>query len=165
MSYIEVEYPADKAGFYKTLREQLALYTEGESDFIAVLANAASVLKLAFKEANWAGFYLVSGDAPESSLKLGPFQGKPAVQRIGFGLGVCGTALKRGESIVVEEVECFEGHIACDCNTHSEIVIPMRDGDKIIGVLDMDSITPAYFDDADREELEKLLPMLLRPPM
>ena len=159
MSYIEVNYPAEKAAFYEMLGEQIKLYTEGEQDQTAVLANASSVIAQAFPQANWAGFYLVDGE----ELKLGPFQGKPAVSRIGYGFGVCGTAWKRGESIVVEEVECFEGHIACDCNTHSEIVVPLRTSDgSIWGVLDMDSVIPAHFSDEDRNGLESCVGLLLR---
>ena len=159
MSYIEVNYPAEKTAFYEMLREQIKLYTDGEKDQTAVLANASSVIAQAFPQANWAGFYLVDGE----ELKLGPFQGKPAVSRIGYGLGVCGTAWKRGESIVVEEVECFEGHSACDCNTHSEIVVPLRKSDgSIWGVLDMDSVIPAHFSDEDRAGLESCVGLLLR---
>lgn len=159
MSYIEVNYPAEKAGFYKMLNEQIRLYTDGEQDQTSVLANASSVIAQAFPQANWVGFYLADGE----ELKVGPFQGKPAVSRIGYGLGVCGTAWKRGESIVVEEVECFEGHIACDCNTHSEIVVPLRREDgSIWGVLDMDSVIPAHFSEEDRAGLESCVPLLLR---
>ena len=157
MSYIEVEYPAEKTAFYKILKEQIKLYTDGERDITAILANTSSVIAQAFADVNWVGFYIVDGD----ELKLGPFQGRPAVTRIGYGLGVCGTAWKSGESIVVEEVECFEGHIACDCNTHSEIVIPLRREDgEIWGVLDMDSVIPAYFTNDDKEGLESCVLMI-----
>ena len=158
MSYIEVSYPAEKSAFYEMLKEQIKLYTDGESDQTAVLANASSVIAQAFPLANWVGFYLVDGD----ELKVGPFQGKPAVSRIGYGLGVCGTAWKRGESIVVEEVDCFEGHIACDCNTHSEIVVPLRRDGEIWGVLDMDSVIPAHFSEEDRVGLEGCTELLTR---
>ena len=147
MSYIEVQYPAEKAAFYKLLKEQAALYTGEESAQTAVLANAASVLAQAFPEANWVGFYLIEGE----ELVLGPFQGKPAVSRIGYGKGVCGTAWREDRSQVVEEVSCFAGHIACDCNTHSEIVIPLRRADgRMWGVLDMDSVLPGHFTEAWR---------------
>ena len=150
MSYIEIEYPKDKREFYRVLEEQLRLYTDGETDVTAVLANASSVIAQAFSAANWVGFYIICG----SELVLGPFQGRPAVSRIGYGRGVCGTAWRDGCPIVVEEVSCFEGHIACDCNTHSEIVIPIRSADGAIwGVLDMDSVEPAYFTDDDRDGL------------
>ena len=158
MSYIEVSYPAEKSAFYEMLREQIKLYTDGEKDQTAVLANASSVIAQAFPQANWVGFYLVDGE----ELKVGPFQGKPAVSRIGYGLGVCGTAWKRGESIVVEEVDCFEGHIACDCNTHSEIVVPLRRDGEIWGVLDMDSVIPAHFSEEDRVGLEGCTELLTR---
>ena len=156
MSYIEVTYPSDKKGFYALLREQIKLYTGGETDRTAVLANASAVIAQAFPDANWVGFYLVDGD----ELVVGPFQGRPAVSRIGFGKGVCGTAWKERTSQVVEEVACFAGHIACDCNTHSEIVVPLwRDG-AIWGVLDMDSVLPGHFTEADREGLEEAVKLL-----
>ncbi len=156
MSYIEVEYPKDKTAFYALLREQLALYLADETDRTARLANASAVIAQAFPDANWVGFYLVDGD----TLAVGPFQGKPAVSRIGFGKGVCGTAWAQRKAQVVEEVSCFAGHIACDCNTHSEIVIPLWDGDRIWGVLDMDSVLPGHFTEADRAGLEEAVRLL-----
>ena len=156
MSYIEVEYPREKPAFYAMLKQQLALYLAGETDRTARLANASAVLAQAFPDANWTGFYLVDGD----SLVVGPFQGKPAVSRIGFGKGVCGTAWREQKSQVVEEVACFAGHIACDCNTHAEIVVPLwRDG-AIWGVLDMDSVLPGHFTEADRVGLEDAVTLL-----
>ena len=157
MSYIEVEYPREKPAFYAMLRQQLALYMGQERDLTARLANASAVLAQAFPQANWAGFYLVDGE----ELVLGPFQGKPAVSRIGWGKGVCGTAWRERKSQVVEEVGCFAGHIACDCDTHAEIVIPLWDGDRIWGVLDMDSRTPACFTQDDRVGLEEAAALLL----
>lgn len=158
MSYIEVTYPAEPAAFYGMLAEQLALYTADEPDRTAQLANASAVLAQAFRDINWVGFYLADGD----TLVLGPFQGKPAVTRIDRGKGVCGTAWARGESQVVEEVSCFPGHIACDCASRSEIVIPLRDGADIWGVLDMDSALPGRFTDADRSGLEQAVKALKR---
>ncbi len=159
MSYIEIEYPQEKAAFYDVLCEQIALYADGDNDPVAVMANASAVIKQAFPGVNWAGFYLADGNR----LKLGPFQGRPAVTRIDKGTGVCGTAWELGESIVVEEVECFEGHIACDCNTHSEIVVPLfRRSGELFGVLDMDSVTPAYFSEDDRVGLERAAETLER---
>ena len=160
MSYIEVKYPADKKEFYEMLKEQLALYTDTETDRMAVLSNASAVIAQAFPDANWVGFYLVSGD----ELVVGPFQGKPAVSRIGYGKGVCGTAWKEERAQVVEEVSCFPGHIACDCSSRSEIVIPLvRPGNgEIWGVLDIDSVLPAYFSEEDREGLEEAVKLLAR---
>ncbi|MBQ4564445.1 MAG: GAF domain-containing protein [Lachnospiraceae bacterium] len=159
MSYFEVNYPTDKKAFYIMLKEQLALYTDGETDRTAVLANASSVIAQAFPDANWVGFYLVSGD----ELVVGPFQGKPAVSRIAYGKGVCGTAWKEEKAQVVEEVSCFPGHIACDCSSRSEIVIPLKDAaGEMWGVLDMDSVQPAYFSEEDRIGLEEAVKLLMR---
>ena len=159
MSYIEITYPRENKAFYALLKEQLALYTDGETDRMAVLSNASSVIAQAFSEANWVGFYLVSGD----ELVVGPFQGKPAVSRIAYGKGVCGTAWKEDKSQVVEEVSCFPGHIACDCSSRSEIVIPLRKADgSIWGVLDMDSVEYACFTEEDREGLEEVVKLLER---
>ena len=158
MSYIEVNYPIDKKEFYEMLKEQLQLYIGEETNQTAILANVSSVIAQAFPEANWVGFYLVDSD----ELVLGPFQGKPAVSRIGYGCGVCGTAWKENRSQVVEEVSCFPGHIACDCNTHAEIVIPLfyKENGNIWGVLDMDSVVPGYFTEEDRIGLEQAVELL-----
>ena len=159
MSYIEVTYPQEKKEFYALLTEQIELYTGDEVDQTAVLANASAVIAQAFAKANWVGFYLVDGE----ELVVGPFQGKPAVSRIGYGLGVCGTAWKEDRAQVVEEVACFPGHIACDCNTHSEIVVPLRRADgSLWGVLDMDSVLPGYFTEEDRQGLEEAVRLLNR---
>ncbi len=156
MSYIEVEYPVEKTAFYEMLARQLELYMGGERNQTARLANASAVLAQAFGDTNWVGFYLVDGD----TLAVGPFQGKPAVSRIGYGKGVCGTAWARRESQVVEEVSCFPGHIACDCASRSEIVVPLwRDG-EIWGVLDMDSALPGRFTQDDRAGLERVVRLL-----
>ena len=159
MSYIEVEYPQEKKAFYAQLRQQLALYMGEETDRTARLANASAVIAQAFPNANWVGFYLVDGE----NLVVGPFQGKPAVSRIDYGKGVCGTAWRERKAQVVEEVSCFAGHIACDCNTHSEIVIPLRRADgSLWGVLDMDSVVPGYFTEEDRAGLEEIVKLLNR---
>ena len=157
MSYIQVEYPQEKGAFYEMLCQQLALYMGDERDMTARLANASAVIAQAFPQANWVGFYLVDGD----SLVVGPFQGRPAVSRIGYGKGVCGTAWAQKETQVVEEVACFAGHIACDCNTHAEIVVPLWADREIWGVLDMDSVVPGHFTQEDRQGLETV--KLLRP--
>ena len=160
MSYTEITYPTETKAFYDLLKQQLALYTDGETDRTAVLSNASAVIAQAFPDANWVGFYLVSGD----ELVVGPFQGKPAVSRIGYGKGVCGTAWKEERAQVVEEVSCFPGHIACDCSSRSEIVIPLvrPESGEIWGVLDMDSVLPAYFSEEDREGLEDAVKFLER---
>ena len=157
--YVEVSYPKEKRAFFTMLREQLELYCGEETDQTAILANASGVLAQAFPQANWVGFYLVQ----EQELVLGPYQGKPAVSRIGYGLGVCGTAWKEGKAQVVEDVSCFPGHIACDCASRSEIVVPLRRlNGELWGVLDMDSAQPAAFSQADRVGLEALTGLLDR---
>lgn len=157
--YIDVNYPKDRDGFYRLLREQTQIYSGAETDMLAALSNFSAVLKIAFSKANWAGFYLIRGD----ELVLGPFQGRPAVTRIPFGAGVCGTAWREDRSQVVEDVDCFSGHIACDCSTHSEIVIPLRGRDgRMWGVLDMDSVEMGYFTQEDRAGLEECVKSLGR---
>ena len=159
MSYIEVQYPAEKPAFYQLLKEQIALYTGGEADRTAVLANASAVIAQAFPDANWVGFYLTAGE----ELVVGPFQGNPAVSRIGYGRGVCGAAWRENRAQVVADVSCFAGHIACDCNTHSEIVVPLRRPDgSIWGVLDMDSVLSGHFTEEDRAGLEEIAALLYR---
>ena len=152
MAYIPVEYPKEKEKFYEMLLEQLKRYTEGETDLTAVLSNASAVLAAALDEINWVGFYLVK----EKELVLGPFQGLPAVSRIAEGAGVCGAAMAKKETQLVTDVHCFVGHIACDCSSNAEIVVPLlgRDG-RVLAVLDIDSRKKARFDEADRKGLEK----------
>ena len=156
--YIDVEYPKDKVNFYRELMRQIGMYTADEDDQTAVLANASAVLKIAFEKANWVGFYLKDGE----NLRLGPFQGRPAVTVIPYGKGVCGTAWKEDRTLVVEDVECFEGHIACDCNTHSEIAVPIYKDHEFFGIMDMDSVETGYFTDVDAEGLEGVRELLVR---
>ena len=107
---------------------------------------------------NWAGFYLMDGN----QLVLGPFQGKPACIYIPVGKGVCGTAVEEGRTLRVDNVHEFPGHIACDAASNSEIVIPIRDGERIVGVLDIDSPLLARFDSEDQEGLEGVVRILER---
>ena len=144
-----------KAERYASLLPQIKALIEGESNLVANLANISAALHEAFGFW-WVGFYLVEGD----ELVLGPFQGPVACTRIGRGRGVCGTAWQRGQTIVVEDVELFPGHIACSSASRSEIVVPMwRDG-EVWGVLDIDSERLAAFDECDQEWLEKLCKMI-----
>lgn len=143
---------------YAELAEALEALVAGEPDSIANLANASAVIMDGLDELNWAGFYLMRG----GELVLGPFQGKPACVRIPVGKGVCGTAVERAESILVEDVHAFPGHIACDAASRSELVVPLiRDG-KVLGVLDLDSPRPGRFDAADRQGCERLVEVLMR---
>lgn len=159
MHEIKIHSGEEKSSIYKELIPQIRSLVEGEKDETAVLANVAAALKEAFGFF-WVGFYLVkpalSGGSEE--LVLGPFQGPVACSRIAFGRGVCGTAWKLSESIVVEDVEKFPGHIACSSLSRSEIVVPLKTGNSAVkGVLDIDSDTVGTFDDTDRCFLEELV--------
>lgn len=133
------------------------LLTEGESNLVANCANVASVLFHMMDDVNWAGFYLWDG----SELVLGPFHGKPACLRIALGRGVCGTAARERRTVVVEDVEAFPGHIACDSTSRSEVVIPLLRDDMLIGVLDVDSPVLNRFMPMDVEMLETVARMLM----
>ena len=155
-----------KAEQYDLLYRQLSALLEGETDPVAKMANTAAVLHESFGFW-WTGFYRVasprhSGLDPESGeLILGPFQGPVACMHIPFGKGVCGTAWKRGESVVVPDVEAFPGHIACSSASRSEIVVPVFGPDgKVVAVLDIDSDKLGTFDETDREGLERIAGLL-----
>jgi len=153
----EIDRSQGKAGFYRDLSASLATLLSGETDAIANLANAAGLLGQALERINWCGVYIARGE----ELVLGPFQGKPACVRIEFGRGVCGTAALRRQTLVVPDVEAFPGHIACDADSRSEIVVPLLEGATLHGVLDVDSPEKNRFDDADREGLELFVKTLV----
>lgn len=136
---------------YRTLLPQLKSLLEGEDDLIANLANASAALKETFGFF-WVGFYLVKGEV----LVLGPFQGPIACTRIKKGRGVCGTAWAKAQTLVVPDVDAFPGHIACSSLSRSEIVVPLRRGDEVWGVLDIDSEELNSFDETDARFLEEL---------
>jgi len=150
------EYPEDKKALYPMLHNQLEALVEGIPQVIPNLANAAALLWLGLKDINWAGFYLME----DGQLVLGPFQGKPACIYIPVGKGVCGAAVARNETVRVDDVHEFPGHIACDSASNSEIVVPIRSGGKVVGVLDIDSPTLRRFDDLDQEGLEGFVRIL-----
>ncbi len=141
---------------YNEINEGLKGLISGVAHFIANLANASALLYNSLSDINWAGFYLMQ----DGKLVLGPFQGKPACIEIAVGRGVCGSAVARGATILVENVHEFEGHIACDSASNSEIVIPIRKNGVIIGVLDIDSPTIGRFTETDREGLEEFVRIL-----
>ena len=143
---------ADKAGQYRELADQARGLLHGERDRIANAANLAALVYHALPDLNWAGFYFFDG----SELVVGPFQGKPACVRIALGKGVCGTAAARRETQVVTDVDAFPGHIPCDSASRSEIVVPLFDGERLIGVWDVDSPKLARFDGDDRAGMERL---------
>ena len=141
---------APKSELYQALARSLESLIADEPDPIANLANAAALVWEALPAINWAGFYLARG----GELVLGPFQGRPSCVRIPFGKGVCGTAAVSRETVVVEDVNRFPGHIACDAASRSEIVVPLLRGERLVGVLDVDAPKVARFDGEDRIGLE-----------
>ena len=137
---------------YAELFPQLQALWEGEPDLIANMANASAVLKEVF-DFHWVGFYIVR----DKQLVLGPFQGPLACTRIDFGKGVCGTSWKEKKTMLVPDVDLFPGHIACSAFSRSEIVVPVLGAEKqVLAVLDVDSAFVNYFDETDREWLEKI---------
>ena len=129
----------------------------GERDWLANFANTSALIFHTLPGLNWAGFYLMKN----GELVLGPFQGKVACVRIAPGRGVCGEAVRQGRSLVVPDVHAFPGHIACDSASRAELVIPLRVGEEIVGVLDLDSPHPGRFDEDDRKGCERLVEALL----
>lgn len=140
---------------YELLYRQAREIVAGEEDVVANMANLAAMIHHTFGFW-WTGFYRVVGE----ELVLGPFQGPIACTRIAYGRGVCGTAWQRGTTVVVPDVEQFPGHIACSSLSRSEIVVPIRKGDNIVAVLDIDSEHLATFDDVDRVWLERMVLLL-----
>lgn len=140
---------------YKLLFAQAEAMLRDESDEIAAMANLAAMIAQTFGFW-WTGFYRVLGE----ELVLGPFQGPVACTRIGYGRGVCGTAWREEQTIIVEDVEKFPGHIACSSLSRSEIVVPVWRDNTICAVLDIDSEHLATFDSTDREWLEKIVALL-----
>ena len=147
----------EKRDKYEMLYRQLESLLEGETDEIANMANTAALIHETFGFW-WTGFYIVK----DGQLVLGPFQGPVACTRIPFGKGVCGTAWKRGESIVVPDVELFPGHIACSSLSRSEIVVPIIRNGEVVAVIDIDSKELGCFDDTDRSWLEKIATLLIK---
>ncbi|HTZ36819.1 MAG TPA: GAF domain-containing protein [Stellaceae bacterium] len=148
----------EKAALYRDLGRQLEALIEGEPDRIANAANMAALVYHGLPDLNWAGFYFAQG----GELVLGPFQGQPACVRIAWGAGVCGAAAARGESVLVPDVHEFPGHIACDPVSRSELVVPLVEGGRVTGVLDLDSPKLARFDAEDRDGCEALVRVFLR---
>lgn len=143
---------------YEQLAIQLDALLTGERNVYANLSNTSALLNQFFDNINWVGFYLMD----EDQLVLGPFQGLPACVRIDIGKGVCGTAVKTKESIIVPDVHKFTGHIVCDAASRSEIVIPIIKESKVIGVLDVDSPNLNRFSEEDRIGLEHVIRLLIK---
>lgn len=145
-----------KPALYRELTAALDSLTADEPDAIANMANAAALIWQVLPDLNWAGFYRNVAD----ELVLGPFQGKAACIRIPFGKGVCGAAAASRETQLVEDVHAFPGHIACDADSRSELVVPIVHDGRLIGVLDLDSPLPARFDAEDAAGCEALVAIL-----
>jgi L-methionine (R)-S-oxide reductase len=146
-----------KSELYDRLAAQLTSLLAGEPDLIANAANFSSLIFHSLPDLNWAGFYFVKDD----ELVLGPFQGRPACVRIAMGKGVCGTAAAAGVTTIVPNVHEFPGHIACDSASNSEIVVPLIEGGRLIGVLDLDSPRFGRFDNEDENGLNRLVSLFV----
>lgn len=144
-----------KAEIYQSLIQQIKGLLEGEPDLIANLANVTAALKEQFGWL-WVGFYLVKNN----ELVLGPFQGPVACTRIKKGRGVCGTSWQKAETLIVDDVEKFPGHIACSSLSRSEIVVPIIRNKEVIGVMDVDSEALAQFDETDKKYLEHIVDVI-----
>lgn len=161
-----VDYPEDREACYAQVVAEIASIVDGEPNLTARMASAACVLRQAFGERFfWTGFYVVdrdkaAGDGDE--LVVGPYQGTLGCLRIGFGRGVVGSCAARGETIVVDDVDAFPGHIACDSRSKSEIVVPVSGVDgALVAVLDVDSDQPAAFDQRDARGLEAFVAAMM----
>ena len=145
-----------KAKKYELILKQIEGLIKNEKDWLANCANSAALLFHSMEDINWAGFYLYK----EGQLVLGPFQGNLACIRIAMGKGVCGTSAQERKTVIVKDVHEFEGHIACDAASNSEIVVPIIKGDQLIGVLDIDSPLTNRFDEVDGKYLEEFVEIL-----
>jgi|SRR5690625_1043399 len=159
MLMFEVQhYSGSREKDYEQLLKQLGALIDGETDVIANLSNASALLNQFLSDINWVGFYLWK----EDELVLGPFQGLPACIRIPYGKGVCGAAIEENQTQLVDNVDEFPGHIACDSASKSEIVIPIIVNNEIYGVLDIDSPNYNRFDQVDQQYLEEFVAILIK---
>ena len=156
----DIESKYESESFYEDLHAELVAMILGEKNQIANLANISSWIYHAMPDLNWCGFYLWNKE--DSELVLGPFQGRPACIRIKPLKGVCGTAYSFGKSLLVDDVNDFAGHIACDSASVSELVIPMKKDNFIFGVLDLDSPIKGRFTERDEKGLNKIMDVLSR---
>jgi len=157
---LKINNELSKVEKYNLLLPQINALIENEKNFIANIANITSVLKYTFDNLLWAGFYFTDRNNPDE-LVLGPFQGRVACTRIAVGKGVCGTSAKKRETIIVDDVDKFPGHIVCDSLSKSEIVVPIIKNNTVSGVLDIDSDVLNNFDETDKIHLEKLINNIL----
>ncbi|HLO12477.1 GAF domain-containing protein [Neobacillus drentensis] len=151
-------YTGNREENYELVKKQLQALLHDEKNQVANLSNASALLNQFLDRVNWVGFYLLDTN---DELVLGPFQGLPACIRIPLGKGVCGTAALKKETLLVENVNQFPGHIACDAASQSEIVVPLLKGEQLIGVLDIDSPELNRFDKLDQQKLEEFVEILV----
>ena len=156
MYEFSIDTNAPKSDMYRELVKSADALTSGESDGVANMSNIAALLWEFLPDVNWTGFYRVV----DGELVLGPFQGKAACIRIPFGRGVCGAAAQTGETQLVEDVHAFPGHIACDANSASELVVPVMRNGQVIAVVDLDSPSRGRFDDDDALGIESLVAVI-----
>ncbi|MBT2569017.1 GAF domain-containing protein [Planococcus sp. ISL-110] len=156
--FTQTDYSGSSLEQYTLLSKQLDALLEGENNSIANLSNASALLNQFLERTNWVGFYLMEN----GELVLGPFQGLPACVRIPVGKGVCGTAVSDKRTMLVEDVQAFPGHIACDAASRSEIVIPLMKEDQVIGVLDIDSPELNRFTKEDQQGLQLFTDVLMK---
>ena len=155
---LQMENFKDKNEMYAHMDSALAAMIKRRDDAESSLANASALINMYLEDINWVGFYLFR----EGRLALGPFQGTPAVTRIKMGHGVCGESALHMRTIRIDEVKTCANYIECDASTASEIVIPMVNRGRLLGVLDIDSPVPARFDQVDERDLEKIVSSLVR---
>lgn len=156
-SLATIEPRGAKYALYQDVCEKLQALLGDEKNFVANAANTSALLFQTLPDVNWVGFYI----AERQELVLGPFQGKPACLRIPFGRGVCGVSAAQRKSIVVPDVNAFPGHIFCDTASKSEIVVPLLNWGKVLGVLDIDSASLNRFDEEDKEGVESIVAVFL----
>ena len=156
MYEFSIDTNAPKSDMYRELVKSADALTSGESDGVANMSNIAALLWQFLPDVNWTGFYRVV----DGELVLGPFQGKAACIRIPFGRGVCGAAAQTGETQLVEDVHAFPGHIACDANSASELVVPVMRNGQVIAVVDLDSPSLGRFDHDDALGIESLVAVI-----
>ena len=156
MYEFSIDTNAPKSDMYRELVKSADALTSGETDGVANMSNIAALLWEFLPDVNWTGFYRVV----DGELVLGPFQGKAACIRIPFGSGVCGTAAQTGETQLVEDVHAFPGHIACDANSASELVVPVMRNGEVIAVVDLDSPSRGRFDHDDALGIQSLVAVI-----
>jgi GAF domain-containing protein len=156
MYTFDIDTTAPKSELYAEMVRSADAMTSGEPDAVANMANIAALLWAFLPDVNWTGFYRVV----DGELVLGPFQGKAACIRIPFGRGVCGAAAQSGETQLVADVHAFPGHIACDADSASELVVPVKHNGTVVAVIDLDSPTLNRFDAEDAKGVELLAQMI-----